>query len=164
MATGETKRKVGRPTSDERLWTVLCENAKPTPGNPTGEQVHETRDGTPYKLFHNKGTEMPARHAIDFLIDPAFHVHDEFAERVFPRVASSAGAPVLQPGQVVVSLAELSDQAILVRAMQVNPLAEKKLGRDALIKIIETGAISADDEGEGVGEDAAGEAELGNDE
>lgn len=164
MATGDTKRKVGRPSSDERLWTVFCENAVPTPGNPTGEQIHETRDGTPYALFAKKGCEMPARHAIDFLIDPAFHVHDENAERVFPRVSGTAAAPVLQPGQVVVSLAELSDQAILVRAMQVNPLAEKKLGRDALIKIIETGAISADDEGDAVDEDAAGDAELGNDE
>lgn len=169
MATGETKPKgkVGRPSADERTWNVFCLNAVPTPGNPSGHQEHETRDGTPYKLHAKQACPMPARHAVDFLIDPAFVVVDDNGERVFPRATAIAGAaPVLQPGQVVVTLAELSDQAILVRAMQINPLAEKKLGRAALIKIIETGvAAPSDDANAGqVDEDAAGDSELENDE
>jgi hypothetical protein len=167
MATGDTKAKgkAGRPSADDVMWTVFCANAVPTKDNPTGIQEHETRDRTPYKLHHKDACTMPARHAVDFLIDQAFLVFDDNGERVFPRAPITAGAQAaLQPGQVIVSLAELSDQAILVRAKQIQPLAEKKLGRAALIKIIESGVAEAPAESAGTDEEEADEAELGNDE
>lgn len=149
-------------------WSVIDSNAYPTASNKSGHREHLTRDRTPYLLHHKKAAAMPMRHAIDFLCDPAFKVFDDKGELVpFIKPAGPEVAmPRLAAGQVVASVAELSDQALLVRAKRINPLATKDIGRAALIKLITDGEDDGPEAGEGgeTGEDQGAEAELAEDE
>lgn len=142
-------------------WTVFDTNAYPTASNPTGHREHMTRDRTNYKLHHKDGCEMPMRHAVDFLKDPAFVVVDEDGNRVEPIVAGDTGAPQpkMRADQVVATLAELTDQALLVRARQVNPLATKQLGRQLLIQLLTEGELPSEAQA-GPTDTVDGEADL----
>ncbi len=164
---GEKSKAAAEKPKGEIQWTVQDTNAVPTTENKDGFRVHLTRDKTEYKLHHSRGTAMPMRHAVDFLCDPAFKVFDDKGELVpFIKQGGADAAPTkLAPGQVIAVLAELSDQALLVRAKRINRLATRDIGRDALIDLIlKDGAGESVDALPDGAPEGSGEAELAEDE
>lgn len=134
--------KKGSRTPDQ--WTVFDTNsAKALDG--AGKEIgrtHRARGGRSYKLFSDKGVEMPSTEAITFLCDKAFIVLNEDGERVQPMPESAAFNPAkhieLEPGQAICYVEELTDVALLSRATQ-RPGGErftKKTPRKTLIEFL----------------------------
>jgi hypothetical protein len=97
-------------------WTVFDSLAKDT------KRVHQPVLGKDYALHATEPCYMPPEHAMKFLCDEAFRVFDdqERAVKAVPKVnvEASTGGILLQPGQVVATIDELTDNALKARCAQ----------------------------------------------
>lgn len=110
-----------QPKRKETLWSVFDDNAREIApdGRTPMRRRHEPIPGKVYDLSAFEPTQMAKSHAMKFLCDKKFKVYDEAGKLVNPiadvKTASANGGIILQPGQVVANVDELSDSALAAR-------------------------------------------------
>jgi hypothetical protein len=108
-------------------------------------RVHEPVPGITYKLRHDgDGTEMPYEHAIKFLRDPSFRVHDPAGNELKIAGPTSSGSHIeLPPHQVVAGLDELTVEALINRAkvLRGGHAINKNWGKERIVDFIIAGGL-----------------------
>ena len=123
-----------------KMWAVFDSNAIEAP------RRHEAAPKAFYNLSATAPTPMPREHALVFLADPSFIVHNETGARVptLPKVsdAKSDGSIILMPGQVVAGYVELTDGALMARCARYpgHEMAIESGERDQMVEFLETEA------------------------
>lgn len=134
-------------------WKVLDSNARVVVDGKVQGRVHEIRPGVFYTLFYNEGTAMPEEDARKFLIDKSFIVTDPDGERVAPLSEQATLRELpnrLKANQVIADLNELTQDALLNRALQ-KPNAPKFNGRSKRDMLVEFLLSAHEAEGGGGG-------------
>lgn len=95
------------------MWTVVDTLAT------QGPREHDVGGGKRYMLEAEKPVEMPPEHAMVFLIDRAFEVRSSDGELIDPmptiNIVPGTGGIILEAGQCVALLSELTDGALRAR-------------------------------------------------